>query len=263
MTPTQLSHAVLRSLRDAVDGGELAVDAPRLPERIALRRPPRHVGAHAWSTGIALRLAGPAGLPAPEVARLLGRRLAAEPGVAEVTVTGGGFLTIALAADADAALLTAILAAPPAPSRPEDPASDAARWAAVAGGDPHGDLLVQREENPLFLTRYARSRAAALGRAAEALGVVADPAAAPFQLPAERELLTAIGDGGRPTVRQAGWLTSIADALLTVEALRPTLPSGDEKPEVVHRARLALAQAAGTVLADGLHALGISAPERL
>ncbi|RMI36193.1 DALR anticodon-binding domain-containing protein, partial [Streptomyces triticirhizae] len=198
-------------------------------------------------------------LPAPEVARLLRRRLAAEPGVAEVNVTGGGFLTIALADDAEAAFLRAILAAPPAPSLPEDPALDAARWAAVAGGDPHGALLVQREENPLFLVRYARARCAGLARAAEALDVPPEPGAAPLQLPAERELLTALGDGGRPAPR----LTAIADALLTVEALRPTLPVGDEKPGAVHRARLALAQATGTVLADGLHALGISAPERL
>ncbi|GAA3854479.1 arginine--tRNA ligase [Streptomyces sedi] len=257
MTPTQLSHAVLRSVRDAVDGGELRV--AELPERAALRRPPRHVGAHVWSTGIALRLAGPAGLPAPEVAALLRRRLAAEPGVAGVDVTGGGFLTIALATDADAALLRAVLAAPPAPGPPDDPAADAARWAGVAGGDPAGGLLVQREENPLFLVRYARARCAGLVRAGADLGVVADPGAAPFELPAERELLTALGDGGRPASR----LTAIADALLTVEAARPTLPTGDEKPGAVHRARLALAQAAGTVLADGLTALGISSPERL
>ncbi|MDT0270019.1 arginine--tRNA ligase [Streptomyces sp. DSM 44915] len=259
MTPTQLSQAVLRSVRGAVASGELRVAVPEGPDGVALRRPPRHVGAHAWSTGIALRLAGPAGLPAAEVAGRLRARLAAEPGVAEVRVTGGGFLTIALAADAEPALLRALLAAPPAPSLPDDPALDAARWAAVAGGDPAGGLLVQRVSNPLFLVRYARSRCAALARGAAALGVVPDPDAAPFELPAERELLAALRDAGRPAVR----LPSIAEALLTVEALRPTLPTGDEKPGAVHRARLALAQATGTVLADGLHDLGVSAPEWL
>ncbi|WP_062212492.1 arginine--tRNA ligase [Streptomyces sp. NBRC 109706] len=281
MTPAQLSHAVLRSVRGAVDSGELR--AP-VPERVVLRRPPRHVDEQlgrksrksresreareapepreprdVWSCGIALRLAGPAGMPADEVARMLSARLAEQPGVAAVHITGGGFLTIALDAGAGAALLREILAAPPAPSLPDDPALDAARWAAVAGGDPTGALLTQREENPLFLVRYARARCAGLERAAEALGVVAEPGAAPCELPAERALLAALGEGGRPV----GRLTRVADGLLTVEGLRPTLPSGDEKPGVVHRARLALALAAGTVLADGLHALGISAPHRL
>ncbi|UED84039.1 DALR anticodon-binding domain-containing protein [Streptomyces profundus] len=266
MTPAQLSHAVLRSVRGAVDSGELSVP---VPERAVLRRPPRHVDARAggespgtsevWSCGIALRLAGPAGKPAGEVARMLSARLERQPGVAAVRVTGGGFLTIALDAGAEAALLREILSAPPAPSLPDDPARDAARWSALAGGDPAGALLTQREENPLFLVRYARARCAGLERAAEALGVVPEPGAAPCELPAERALLAALGEGGRPV----GRLTRVADRLLTVEGLRPTLPSGDEKPEVVHRARLALALAAGTVLADGLHALGISAPHRL
>ncbi|NEE44301.1 arginine--tRNA ligase, partial [Streptomyces sp. SID8455] len=41
------------------------------------------------------------------------------------------------------------------------------------------------------------------------------------------------------------------------------LPSGDEKPSAAHRSRLALAEAAGTVLAGGLSLLGISAPAHL
>jgi arginyl-tRNA synthetase len=41
------------------------------------------------------------------------------------------------------------------------------------------------------------------------------------------------------------------------------LPRGDEKPSAVHRSRLALADAAGTVLAGGLTLLGIGAPERI
>jgi arginyl-tRNA synthetase len=41
------------------------------------------------------------------------------------------------------------------------------------------------------------------------------------------------------------------------------LPRGDEKPSAAHRARLALAEAAGTVLAGGLSLLGIDAPDHL
>ncbi|MFF3744131.1 ArgS-related anticodon-binding protein NrtL [Streptomyces kronopolitis] len=43
----------------------------------------------------------------------------------------------------------------------------------------------------------------------------------------------------------------------------PPLPVGEQKPSAVHRARLALAEAGGTVLANGLRLLGISAPEHL
>ncbi len=52
-----------------------------------------------------------------------------------------------------------------------------------------------------------------------------------------------------------------ADALLGFQHV--VLPLGDEKPSAAHRARLALAEAAGAVLAGGLSLLGISAPEHL
>ncbi|MBZ3915047.1 ArgS-related anticodon-binding protein NrtL [Streptomyces acidiscabies] len=56
-------------------------------------------------------------------------------------------------------------------------------------------------------------------------------------------------------------LVAIADTLLPL--LPEVLPQGDEKPEAAHRTRLALAEAAGTVLAGGLSLLGIEAPEHL
>lgn len=56
-------------------------------------------------------------------------------------------------------------------------------------------------------------------------------------------------------------LVELADALLDFQYR--VLPQGDEKPSAAHRARLALAEAAGTVLAGGLALLGIDAPERL
>ncbi|MEX3103114.1 ArgS-related anticodon-binding protein NrtL [Streptomyces sp. ST1020] len=56
-------------------------------------------------------------------------------------------------------------------------------------------------------------------------------------------------------------LLAIADALLPL--LPAVLPTGEEKPEAAHRARLALAEAAGAVLAGGLSLLGIDAPEHL
>ncbi|MGP3968239.1 DALR anticodon-binding domain-containing protein [Streptomyces sp. 6N223] len=264
MTPAQLSDAVLRSVRRAVDGGELGAGvAVAVPDRVPLRS-----AGGGWATGIALRLAGPAGRSAPEVAGVLRTRLLREPGVRGVEVAGGGFLTITLADGSDAALLREILARPrPAPPLPEDPARDAARWAEITGVKDKGKdkdraaLLVQRESNPLFLVRYAHARSRALERAADALRLTPEPGAfrGAYPHPGERALLRLLGEGRLGP----GRLRMTADALLTAERERHTLPLGDEKPGAVHRARLALAQAAGTVLAEGLHQMGISAPDRL
>jgi arginyl-tRNA synthetase len=321
VTPAQLSDAVLRDVRDAVADGELSLSAAALPERVPVRRPPRGDGD--WATGIALRLAGPAGRAAPEVAGLIGERLARRAGVRRVEVSGAGFLTVTLADGAEAELLREILARPRPPVLPEDPARDVARWAEATGAGP-ASLLVQREGNPLFLVRYAHARSRALVRAGEALGVHPEPGPGTYPYPGERTLLGLLGDvsvaAPQPSMPGAGaacapsgirvadpeadavghapqtvkaqpaparatagtaraqdpvlrssarnrrlpaLLRRTADALLAVECERPTLPRGDEKPGAVHRARLALAQAAGTVLADGLHELGVSAPEHL
>lgn len=61
--------------------------------------------------------------------------------------------------------------------------------------------------------------------------------------------------------RLARHLVVTADAVLGIQ--HAVLPLGDEKPSAAHRARLALAEAAGTVLAGGLSLLGIDAPEHL
>ncbi|MFJ8789492.1 ArgS-related anticodon-binding protein NrtL [Streptomyces sp. NPDC102462] len=61
--------------------------------------------------------------------------------------------------------------------------------------------------------------------------------------------------------RIARHLVAVADAALPF--LLTVLPHGDEKPSAAHRARLALAEAVGTVLAGGLSLLGIDAPDHL
>ncbi|MER7570997.1 ArgS-related anticodon-binding protein NrtL [Streptomyces sp. NPDC126514] len=61
--------------------------------------------------------------------------------------------------------------------------------------------------------------------------------------------------------RLARHLVTVADAVLVL--LPAVLPCGAEKPSVAHRARLALAEAAGAVLAGGLSLLGIDAPEHI
>ncbi|WP_053708310.1 ArgS-related anticodon-binding protein NrtL [Streptomyces sp. NRRL B-3648] len=157
---------------------------------------------------------------------------------------------------------------------PEDPAPlgpDAARWALLhpaAHDRPRitADHLVQREANPLFRVRYAHARVRALGRNAARLGFDAEPG----PVDDARGLLTPLADHPRilsaaathrAPDRVARHLVTVADAVLPL--LPRVLPVGEEKPSAAHRARLALAEAAGTVLAGGLSLLGIDAPEHL
>ncbi|NUP44350.1 MAG: arginyl-tRNA synthetase, partial [Streptomyces sp.] len=134
-------------------------------------------------------------------------------------------------------------------------------------------LLEQREANPLFRVRYAHARTRALLRNAQDLGVRIDsPARDPYRHPAETELLGLIADFPRVVEtaarrrapdRLARHLERLADAFLRFQDECPALPKGDEKPSAVHAARTRLADATGIVLADGLHLLGISAPDHI
>ncbi|MFI9026961.1 ArgS-related anticodon-binding protein NrtL [Streptomyces sp. NPDC053560] len=152
---------------------------------------------------------------------------------------------------------------------------------------------VQREGNPRFLVQYAYARTCAVLRNAHDLGVLpagVDEAAAEQAVVARTGAGAATGpvDGGaavpytslhaalaaypavleaaarlRAPDRLARHLEVTADAVLRFLASCPPLPAGEQKPMAVHRARLAVAQAAGTVLANGLTLLGVSAPEHL
>ena len=337
MTPVELSRTVLRAVRRAVDGGELSVAVPQR----AVVGPPGPGGCGDYATSIALQLARPAGQPPLRVAEILRRHLAGTDGVADVVVTGPGFINISLegAAASAAALIREILDAGPAYGHgdslagqvvelripydvraevvadalvrivgsqggrvevghrepvnlrpvpaPDDPAllgPDAARWALLhpaAHDRPRitADHLVQRESNPLFRVRYAYARTRALSRNAADLGFTPEPGdvqgdqpqacAIPCVVPLSR-LAEVLADHPRVLARAAAHrtpdslarhLVDVADAVLAV--LPAVLPRGDEKPSAAHRARLALAEAAGAVLAGGLSLLGIDAPDHL
>ncbi|MFE6714765.1 ArgS-related anticodon-binding protein NrtL [Streptomyces sp. NPDC057695] len=159
----------------------------------------------------------------------------------------------------------------PAPHTPDLLGPDAARWALLRAAPQDraldgAPLLVQHERNPLFRVRYAHSRARRLVVNAAQLGF--QPS---YDVPVHApELLGVLGDHPlvllaaarhRAPDRVARHLEAIADALLAFQ--HTVLPLGDEKPSAAHRSRLALAEAAGTVLAGGLSVLGISAPERI
>ncbi|MGW7120770.1 DALR anticodon-binding domain-containing protein, partial [Streptomyces sp. NPDC054901] len=126
-------------------------------------------------------------------------------------------------------------------------------------------LLVQDESSELFRVRYAHARARALHRNAEHLGFRGEPgdvdAPALLAALAEYPLVLEAAAHHRAPERLVRHLVTVADALLDFQ--HDVLPRGDEKPSAAHRARLALAEAAGTVLAGGLALLGIDAPDFL
>ncbi|MFD9722820.1 ArgS-related anticodon-binding protein NrtL [Streptomyces sp. NPDC059072] len=149
--------------------------------------------------------------------------------------------------------------------------ADAVRWAVLtvpARETPEFPdvLLVQGEASEFFRVRYAHARSRALLRNAGQIGFGAEAG----DVTGAQGLLRALADyplvleaaaHHRAPERLARHLVEVADALLDFQ--HRVLPKGDEKPSAAHRARLALAEAAGTVLAGGLALLGMDAPERL
>ncbi|MDT5408250.1 MAG: arginyl-tRNA synthetase [Mycobacterium sp.] len=128
-------------------------------------------------------------------------------------------------------------------------------------------------ENPVYYVQYAHARLSALARNAAELGLIPDTG--------HLELLTHDKEGA--LVRNLGEFPRV---LKTSAALREphrvcryledlagdyhrfydscrVLPQGDEEPNELHTARLALCQATRQVIANGLAILGVSAPERM
>ncbi|MFD5079856.1 ArgS-related anticodon-binding protein NrtL [Streptomyces sp. NPDC058371] len=99
MTPSELSRTVLRAVRRAVDAGELSVAVPAR----AVVSVPGPGGRGDYATTIALQLARPSGRPPLQVAEILRPHLACTDGVADVEITGPGFLNIHLDGRADTA----------------------------------------------------------------------------------------------------------------------------------------------------------------
>jgi arginyl-tRNA synthetase len=128
-------------------------------------------------------------------------------------------------------------------------------------------------ENPVYYVQYAHARLSALARNAAELGIVGSTD--------HLELLTHEKEGA--LIRNIGEFSRV---LKTAAALREphrvsryledlagdyhrfydscrVLPQGDEAPNELHAARLALCQATRQVIANGLGILGITAPERM
>lgn len=289
-------------MRRAVDDGELEIAEGRLPERVVVESPPRRGGGdYAVSVAFQVARAG-AGASPYQVARLLGERIAGQPGVGGVRVEGGGFLHVSLDARGRAALLRELSAARPGgasgtPETPENadhsgdpvdtdvtdrPAVDIARWAAATGEDPRGLAVRTACSSALFRVQYAHARTQALLRQGRALGLEPDPGPHPVEEP--RGVRTGAGDAGAEGParallalladhrriaeqsapdRHARHLDAVADSFTDFCEQCPPLPGGEEKPGAAHRVRLAFAEATGAVLAGGLSRLGVTAPAHL
>ncbi|MFJ3926808.1 ArgS-related anticodon-binding protein NrtL [Streptomyces sp. NPDC090022] len=331
MTPADLSRTVVRAVRRAVEDGELVAE---VPARVVVERS-RPGGVGEYASPVAFQLAKGGDRAPADVARVLARRLGAEPGIRAVEITGAGFLNFELASGGCGDLVRDVLeqglrygygygcgygaggvpveafrwdegveprsrvvreavvrlvrsqgdADGPGPLTVAPVArgdgdvfarfgADGARWGMLtvpARETPvlSARLLLQDESNDLFRVRYAHSRARALLRNGPLLDVEAECGEVPAS-PGSRELLRLLGEyplvletaaHHRAPEQLARHLVLVADALLDFQ--HHVLPLGDEKPSAAHRARLALAEAAGTVLAGGLALLGIGAPEYL
>ncbi|MFV9635470.1 arginine--tRNA ligase [Mycobacterium neumannii] len=128
-------------------------------------------------------------------------------------------------------------------------------------------------ENPVYYVQYAHARLSALDRNAAELGVV--PSTENLQLlnhDKEGTLIRNIGEfprvlktaaALREPHRVSRYLEDLAGDYHRFYDSCRVLPQGDEAPNELHGARLALCQATRQVIANGLDILGVSAPERM
>jgi arginyl-tRNA synthetase len=128
-------------------------------------------------------------------------------------------------------------------------------------------------ENPVYYVQYAHARLAALARNAAELGLV--PSTAHLELLTHEKEGTLIRNLGefsrvlkaaaamREPHRVSRYLEDLAGDYHRFYDSCRVLPQGDEAPNDLHAARLALCQATQQVIANGLAILGVSAPERM
>ncbi|MBM0234605.1 arginine--tRNA ligase [Micromonospora sp. STR1_7] len=160
---------------------------------------------------------------------------------------------------------------------------DAARYAlARYSSDSPIDIDIElwtraTRDNPVYYVQYVAARTAGVARNAAEVGLVPGDAEAfrPELLDHEKEneLLKALAEFPavvataaelREPHRVARYLEeSVAASFHRFYDNCRVLPLGDEEVTDLHRARLWLNNATRTVIANGLHLLGVSAPERM
>jgi arginyl-tRNA synthetase len=229
------------------------LDSSALPAMVRVVRP-RNRAHGDYATSVALQAGNKAGIAPRQLAGWLADELERRPGVRSAEVAGPGFLNLWLGADAQAEILTQVLAA-------------GERF----GVAPIGKQVDQHTDNPLLAVQYAHSRLASLIRNAADLGISSEnPQLGLLDHEREGELIRTLGEFPRivALAAQLGqpdcvarYLEELADVCHPV--FERVLPRGDEPPGPRHAARLALCEAARQVLANGLGLLNISAPERM
>ena len=130
----------------------------------------------------------------------------------------------------------------------------------------------QASDNPVFYVQYAHARVASILRNAADLGLAPESHPELLVHQKEGELLRALAEFPRVVAaaaqlrephRVARFLEGTAASYHRFYDSCRVLPMGDEEPGDLHRARLLLVAATRVVLANGLHLLGASAPERM
>jgi arginyl-tRNA synthetase len=128
-------------------------------------------------------------------------------------------------------------------------------------------------ENPVYYVQYAHARLAALARNAAELGLI--PSTEHLELLTHDKEGTLIRNLGefprvlktaaalREPHRVSRYLEDLAGDYHRFYDSCRVLPLGDEAPNELHTARLALCQATRQVIANGLAILGVTAPERM
>jgi arginyl-tRNA synthetase len=128
-------------------------------------------------------------------------------------------------------------------------------------------------ENPVYYVQYAHARLSALARNAAELGLI--PSTEHLELLTHDKEGTLIRNVGefprvlktaaalREPHRVSRYLEDLAGDYHRFYDSCRVLPQGDEAPNDLHTARLALCQATRQVIANGLAILGVTAPERM
>ena len=162
---------------------------------------------------------------------------------------------------------------------------DGARYALVRSSvdsslDIDLDLwTTQSSDNPVYYVQYGHARLCSIDRRAADAGVNVAKSADGLDVDLglldhekEGDLIRTLGEFPavvraaaelREPHRVARYAEDLASAFHKFYDACQILPKAGEEPQPIHSARLALAQATRQVLANALHLLGVSAPERM
>lgn len=264
MTPEQLRALLEEVAALAARTGQLPDEAQAGPPAGPVFRPTdsRSAGVVAdWVTPVAQRWAPLLDLAPRDLARVLARGLTGQRPVAAVEVAPSGLIALTLEDSARSGIVPRVLA-------------EQDRYA-LADGEPRREVIEppgsRDPDDPVRAAQLSHARLCRIIRNAEAAGVERRASARLSELThvPERHLLVALADLPERLDRHVGDEAQQRRAVTDLAALadawdhpvRPMAAGGH--PELIHGARLLLADAARVVLRNGLARLGAAAPERM